>query len=144
LRRHLAKAKTGKLEQAEIAAGTAGKLTAVAQSDARRILRQFIQSVYGSESVLFALVHVEDRSLERLALLPLELYQLLSFSLLCDRRFCCHCIPLLLAGRTLLALFAVGVFLVDNIYAASAAHDLISFGGIGLNRSSNFHRRLTI
>ena len=53
-------------------------------------------------------------------------------------------IPLLLAGWTLLPLFAVWVFFVDHVNTATAANHLIPFGRVGFNGSSYFHRTLTM
>ena len=87
---HFTEAEARQVEEAQVPAGAASELAAVAQTYAGRIFRHLVQGVDSVHPLIFTLVHVENDALEMLALFLFGLYQLLSSLLFCDRRSCCH------------------------------------------------------
>lgn len=134
---HFPEAEAGELEFPKEAAGASCELAAVAQADRGRIPRHPVERVDGGEPLLDRFGHVEDGCFERLALVPLTLDEPFSLLLFGDGRFFCH--VLFPSGRPFLALLAVGVFLIDYVDAALAANDLVAFGRVCFNGSSDFH-----
>lgn len=139
---HFSKAETGEFEFPQKTARPPSELAAVAETDGGRVLRHAVQRIDGVEPLLNRSGHVENNGLERLALVPFILDESFSFLLLGDGRFFCH--VLFPSGRPFLALLAVGVSLVDDVDATLAADDLVAFGRVCFNGSSDFHVELPL